>query len=141
MAEPQSAAEDGRRTGRLGLAMDSLKGAATALVSSLLVALLFAYTFRLPIPLGGMLGPFGTVNPYAMSVAEVGAAVFVAWLFYGVFGGFLLLPLCGAVAGYWASRRFAGEQRRSRMVMGYAALASAIPVTGLALLDYLIGPW
>ncbi len=37
---------------------DAIRGAVVAVVSSLLVAILFAYVFRIPIPLCGMLGPW-----------------------------------------------------------------------------------
>ncbi len=121
--------------------MDALKGSAIALLFSFLVALVFAYTFRIPIPLAGMLGPFGTLSPYAMSFTEVFVSVFAAWLFFGIFGGFLILPILGAIAGHWASRRFAQAKRKNRMVTFYASISSVIPVTCLSILDYIIGPW
>lgn len=121
--------------------MDALKGSAVALVSSLLVAFLFAYTFRLPIPLEGMLGPLGEFSPYTMRVEEVAVSVFAAWLLYGISGGFIVLSLVGGLAGRAAGRRYGGARNKNRIVMLYAALASAIPVAGLSVLDYIIGPW
>jgi len=38
--------------------MDAVRGAATALFSSLATAILFAFCYRLPIPFVGMAGPF-----------------------------------------------------------------------------------
>lgn len=121
--------------------MDALKGAAAALMSGFLVALVFAYCFRIPVPLGGMLGPLGAFSPYAMSFKEVFLSVAGAWVFYGLFGGFFILPLCGAIAGRWAGRKFARERCKNRMVISCAALASAIPVFCLSVLDWIIGPW
>lgn len=121
--------------------MNALKGAVVALVSSLLVALLFAYTFRIPVPMGGMLGPFGAFSPYSMNFLDVVSTVSMAWLFYGIFGGFLVLPLCGALAGYLAGRKYSNRKDSDRMIALWSAVASAVPVFGLSVLDYIIGPW
>ena len=51
--------------------MDCIRGPIAALVSSILVAVLFAYTFRIPIPMGGLLGPFGEISPYSMNFSTV----------------------------------------------------------------------
>ena len=72
--------------------MDSIRGAIAALTSSILVALLFAYTFRIPVPMAGMLGPLGDFNPYSMDFSTVLTSVAVAWLFFGLFGGFIVVP-------------------------------------------------
>jgi hypothetical protein len=121
--------------------MDALKGSVLALFFSFLVALVFAYIFRIPIPLVGMLGPLGAFSPYTMDFTEVLTSVFVAWVFYGMFGGFLILPLFGALAGQWASRKFPRQHDKDRMVILYTAIAGTIPVTCLSILDYIIGPW
>ncbi|MEX2165023.1 MAG: hypothetical protein WD823_12380 [Sulfuricaulis sp.] len=39
--------------------LDAVKGAVIAIAASLMIAIVFAYLFRLPIPMGGMIGPFG----------------------------------------------------------------------------------
>ncbi|MDO8346432.1 MAG: hypothetical protein Q7S85_00895 [Rugosibacter sp.] len=121
--------------------MDSIRGAIVALTSSILVALLFAYTFRIPIPMGGMLGPLGEFNPYSMGFSEVLTSVAMAWLFYGLFGGFGILPVFGAIAGHLAGRKFSSTKSKNKMVVLWAALAGAIPVFGLSILDFMIGPW
>lgn len=121
--------------------MDILKGIVTALTASFLVALLFAYTFRLPIPMGGMVGPLGSVSTYTLGLGDVLHTVFFAWVFYGLLGGFVIVPISGALAGYWAGQTFAGRQGKNAMILLFSALASAIPVTVLATLDYIIGPW
>jgi len=112
-----------------------------AMMASILVALLFAYTFRVPIPMGGMLGPFGEFSPYSMEISEVLTSVLMAWLFYGLFGGFVVLPLCGAIAGHLAGHRYSIAKNKNRMVVLWAALASVAPVFGLSILDYIVGPW
>lgn len=121
--------------------MNSIRGAIVALMSSILVALLFAYTFRIPIPMGGMLGPLGEFSPYSMGFSGVLTSVAAAWLFYGLFGGFVILPIFGAIAGHIASRKFSAAKNRNKMVVLWAALAGAIPVFGLSILDFIIGRW
>ena len=121
--------------------MDALKGSAIALFSSFLAALVFAYTFRVPIPLGGMLGPFGELSPYTTSFKDVFVSVFGAWVFYGMFGGFLVLPIFGAIGGWYAGRKFGHARNKNRMIILHAALASVIAVAGLSVLDVIIGPW
>lgn len=124
-----------------GKQMLSIRGAIVALASSFLVAVLFAYTFRIPIPMGGMLGPLGDFNPYSMGFSEVLTSVAMAWLFYGLFGGFVIFPVFGAVAGHLAGRKFSSAKNKSKMVVLWAALAGVIPVFGLSILDFIIGPW
>jgi hypothetical protein len=119
----------------------ALIGAMTALVSSYFVALLFAYTFRIPIPMAAYYGPLGELSTYALTVVEVLKMVLVAWVFYGIFGGFIILTALGAAAGVVAGRSQIATKNSIRKVTLYSALAGAIPVIGLSVLDYVIGPW
>jgi hypothetical protein len=120
---------------------DALKGAIVALVSSFFVALLFAYLFRLPVPMGGMIGPFGEFSTYGMAIGDVFMSVIFAWVFYGIFGGFIILPLCGAIAGVAAGRKYSGTNGRNRMIVLWSGVISTIPVLALSTLDYVMGPW
>jgi hypothetical protein len=122
-------------------AMDALKGAVVALAASLLVAVLFAYLFRVPIPMGGMIGPFGEFSAYGMTIGDVLKSVLVAWIFYGMFGGFIVLPLCGAVTGLLVGRKYATTHGKNKMIVSWSIIVSAIPVFVLSTLDYIIGPW
>ena len=121
--------------------MNALKGAMVALMSSLLVAILFAYTFRVPIPMGGMIGPFGALSTYAMGIGEVLMLVFMAWLFYGVLGGFAVVPLCGAIAGVLIGRKCLGSPNKNKMIVLWSAMTGAVPVLIMSTLDYILGPW
>lgn len=121
--------------------MNAIKGAVTAVISSLLIAILFAYVFRIPIPLGGMLGPFGGLSPYSFSVVEVIKSVFVAWVFYGVFGGFIIVPLLGAITGVIVGRKYSGASKQSRMIVIWSFITTVIPVFLLSVLDHIIDPW
>ena len=122
--------------------MNAVKGAGIALVASLVSALVFAYLFRLPIPLGGIIGPFGQFSSYDMGVLAVLKSVAIAWVFYGIFGGFVLLVLCGAFTGIIAGKKYSGTANRKNMMIAlWSAGTSVIPVFILSILDYLIGPW
>ncbi len=121
--------------------LDILKGVLTALVTSLLVAVLFAFTFRFPIPLAGMIGPFGSMDGHSFGFFGTVIAVCVAWVVYGFFGGFVVLPLVGGGAGFLAGYFFQGSPRKNRLVILCSAIASVVPVVFLATLDLIAGPW
>lgn len=91
--------------------------------------------------MGGMLGPIGEISPYSMSFSVVITSVVVAWLFYGLFGGFVILPALGAIAGHLAGQKFSGARNKRQMVVLWAAMAGVIPVFALSILDFIIGPW
>ncbi len=121
--------------------MDALKGAIVALASSLLAALLFAYLFRIPIPMGGYIGPFGEISTYSIATVDVLKSVLVAWVFYGIFGGFIILPTCGAVTGVLVGRKYSKSKNKNKMILLWSIVISTIPVFILSILDYLVGPW
>jgi len=120
---------------------DAKKGAFFALASSLLVALLFAYIFRIPIPMGGYIGPFGVISTYGMPIVDVLLSVLVAWVFYGIFGGFIIFPVFGAATGKYVGRKYADSKYKNKMILLSSFVVSTIPVFILSILDYLVGPW
>ncbi len=120
---------------------NALKGAINAVVSSLPIAILFAYLFRLPIPMGGYVGPFGEFSTYGIAVVDVLKSVFVAWVFYGMFGGLIILSLCGAIAGVLVGRKYSESNKKNKMIVLWSAMTSTIPIFVLSILDYIIGPW
>ena len=121
--------------------LDALKGALITTASSLVVALVFAYVFRIPIPFGSYIGPFTDLSTHGMPVAEVIQAVFIAWVFYGVFGGYIILSASGAITGLIIGRKYASAETRNKMIVLWAILIGIIPVFLLSILDYMIGPW
>jgi len=121
--------------------MDELKGAITALVSSLLAAILFAFIFRVPIPFGGYIGPFGEFSTYNMGAVEVIKSVSFAWVFYGVLGGFIVLPLSGVFIGTVVGQKYSRSEHKNRMIIMWAIGISTILVFLLSILDFIIGPW
>lgn len=122
--------------------LNAVKGAVIAITSSLVVAILFAYLFRLPIPMGGMIGPFGAFSSYGGSPIEVLKMVFVAWVFYGMFGGLIILAVCGAITGIIIGDKYSGSKNnKNKMIALWSAIVSVIPVFFLSILDFIIGPW
>ncbi|MBS1784365.1 MAG: hypothetical protein JST24_02930 [Acidobacteria bacterium] len=121
--------------------MNLLKGAIVALVSSYFISLLYAFTFRFPIPFAGLIGPQGTFGTANMSVLSVCAFVLVAWAVYGLLGGFLVVAAMGAGAGYLVGRLSPAKDARNLRIILSCTLVTFIPITFLSTLDFLIGPW
>lgn len=121
--------------------MNVFKGIVIALISSLLAGIIFAYVFRIPIPLGGYIGPFGEFGTHDRDIFEVTKLVFSAWLFYGIFGGFVILAVLGAAAGVYAGRKSISSSDKNKKIFFWASCAALVPVLLISVLDYLIGPW
>ncbi len=122
--------------------MDILKGTIIAVVASFPVAILFSLLFRLPVPMGGYIGPFGEIGVYDFGAVELFKTVFLAWIFYGMFGGFIILSVFGAITGVIVSRKYPESVAiKNKMIVLWATIISAIPILPLSILDYIIGPW
>lgn len=91
--------------------------------------------------MGGCIGPFGAISPYDKSPLYIVRAVVLAWAFYGVFGGFIILSLSGGVAGAWAGRIHSKSKKKDRILILWSLVAGTIPVFVLSILDWIIGPW
>lgn len=122
--------------------LNAAKGAAIAIASSLVIAVLFAYLFRLPIPMAGMIGPFGELNTFGISPIAVLQGVFMAWVFYGIFGGLIILVVFGAITGIIVGNKYSGPKyNKNKMIALWSVMISVIPVFFLSILDFIIGPW
>ena len=120
--------------------MNRLKGIAFTAFSSLLIALIFAFIFRLPIPMGGVIGPFGDYSSNG-NILEILTMVIIAWVFYGIFGGFIVIAIFGSIAGHLA-RKFSGTNKSENMtILKCSFIAGLIPVLFISTLDLIIGPW
>lgn len=122
-------------------ATDALKGAIVAVATTFLLPILLAYSFRFPVPLVGYFGPLGEFNTYDLSVHEVLKSVLLAWTFYGMVGGFTIVPVCGALTGLLVSRKDADARGKNGRLVFWSTIVGAIPVLILSTLDYIIGPW
>lgn len=118
--------------------MNIFKGITLTAFLSFSIALLFAFIFRLPIPMVGVIGPFGEYGPTS-NVIETIYMVITAWIFYGVLGGFIVIAILGGFAGYLASK--SQGVKPSAKIVQYSFLAALIPVLFISTLDFIIGPW
>ena len=106
-------------------------GAAVATAGAFPAAALIALVYGFPVPFVGKLQGVAAIKPAMFAV-----------VFYGILGGFIVLPLLGAAAGFLASRMNHGNPRAARRLTIIAALAVSLAcVVFLATLDLLIGPW
>jgi hypothetical protein len=122
--------------------LNAVKGASIAIASSLVVAVLFAYLFRLPIPMGGMIGPFGDLNTFGISPFVVLQGVLMAWVFYGFFGGLIILLVLGAISGIIVGKKYSGPtDNKNKMIALWSVMISVLTVFFLSILDFIIGPW
>jgi hypothetical protein len=119
--------------------MNMLKGIALMFACTLGFSVLSALFFRFPIPLGGLIGPFGELQD--VSAVESIKAAALAWAMYTALAAGLPQVVGGALLGRLAA---AGNARpailRRRLLLGTAAL-SLVMVLALATLDWFIGPW
>jgi cytochrome c biogenesis factor len=107
-----------------------LLGAVVATTAAFPSAALLALVYGFPVPLAGKLQGLDAMVPAMYAV-----------LFYGVMGGFLVLPLLGTLAGVIADRSSKdASAAQFRTVMAALAIALGCAVL-LATLDLLIGPW
>jgi len=120
---------------------NALMGFATTVLASFLVALVFAFLFRFPIPFVGYIGLFAELSPYSIGVLKTIKSVVIAWWFYGILGGYLVLGISGIITGLYIGHKFSdSDNKNKRIIIGSIAI-SAIPVFVLSLLDFVIGPW
>ena len=108
-----------------------ITGGIAALVSMFPVASLLALIWKFPFPMGGYAHGF-----QAALMAPLAA------LFYGLFGGFLVVPALGAISGALAFKLSKGDGSRAKklsIVFGVAcAFAAGVFIN---VLDKIIGPW
>jgi len=106
-------------------------GIAWALLGVFPLAALAALCYRFPIPFSGYeSGP--------MAVPRT----LIAVVFYGLFGGFVVLAALGAAAGAAANLLARQDARlERRLVLAFALAGDLVAVLILAVLDKIIGKW
>ncbi len=108
-----------------------LRGTALALISAFPAAAITALLYRFPVPFAGYLSGFQAVGPAVIAV-----------IFYGIFGGFVVLALLGAMGGWVAYRIGAPAERQVRLLTyAFSTAAALAGALLLAVLDKIIGPW
>ena len=116
--------------------INAFKGTITAVISSLLIAILFAYLFRFPVPMVGYIGPYGPFSTYDRSVIDTIKTIFVAWVFYGIFGGFIILSLFGAIIVILIGKKYSNSIIKNIMILCCSSSISLVTI-----LDYMVGSW
>lgn len=109
----------------------SWTGAIVALIGLFPMAFLVTLLWRFPMPMGGY-----------ESGLDAALKSPVALVFYGLFGGFVVVPAFGAFAGWMAFRMAGGGSvtaRRLSVVYGLSCALIACLI--LSVLDKIIGAW
>ncbi|MEW9798551.1 hypothetical protein [Alteromonas sp. CYL-A6] len=118
----------------------AIKGIFAVTISTYFWSLLFTLFFRFPVPFGGYTGPW---EEGAATVSSALSDATMAFLFYFVLGGFLLVLPVGVLVGVFVEKDFASASPRIRH-RNYALMGGIIGfcmVLVLSVLDLLIGPW
>jgi hypothetical protein len=106
-------------------------GAIAALVGQFPAAFFLALFWKFPFPLAGMASGFeaAVLTPFAV-------------VFYGFFGGFVVVPGLGAIAGTLAFRLAHGDVAKSKKLsIVFGVLCAIAACVFINLLDKIIGPW
>ena len=91
----------------------------------------------------GMVGPFGDISTsYKITdIAGHVGGVFYAWVIYGILGGFILIPLCGAITGAIIGRNYFSSDRKEKFIILWSTLICAAVIFIFSVSDYLFGKW
>ena len=109
----------------------AITGAIAALVGMFPVAFLLALFWKFPIPLGGYASGFegAVLTPLAV-------------VFYGVLGGFIVVPGLGAITGALVVLVTHGNVSKSKKLsIVFGLLWAIIAGVFINMLDKIIGPW
>ena len=122
---------------------DGLKGAIVAVISSLLLVIIFSYLFRFPIPLIGMIGPFGEIS-VSYKITDIAGhigGIFYSWVFFGIFGGFILFPLLGAITGVTIGCNYFSSKSKNKFIILWSALICVAVISTFSISDCIFGKW
>ena len=120
------------------------KGILSAFIASFLLAIIFAFLFRFPVPLAGYVGPVDAISTYPNEIGDIYETisdVSIAWLFYVAFWGFAALILAGGVTGYYIGKKYSNSERKNVKIFIWSFVVTVVPVFFLSISDYIIGPW
>ena len=121
--------------------LDALKGIVVTTLGSFVMVIVFAYLLRMPVPFNPYNGPFEQPSIYTLGFLPVVKMLSLAWVFYMAFGGFVILPVLGAVTGILVGNKYTESSRKNSLIVFWAFVVSAIPVFILSVLDWVIGNW
>jgi len=118
--------------------MDTLKGIASFSFGIYVWSVFFSLFYRFPSPMVGYVGPYGE---FESTIASSFGSAAIAFIFYSIVGGFIVIFPVGAACGNFIKSRFShlASRKVHHLVCGLAV--GFVPVLVLATLDYIIGPW
>jgi hypothetical protein len=108
----------------------SALGAVSAVAAAFPLAALTALVYQFPVP---FVGPVSGLSGAASALFGL--------FFYGLLGGFILLPLLGAAGGLFLQLLAPNHPHLGRLTCGWGILIAATAVISLAVLHRIIGPW
>jgi len=118
--------------------MDALKGIASFSFGIYVWSVFFSLFYRFPSPMVGYVGPYGE---FESTIASSFGSAAIAFIFYSIVGGFIVILPVGAACGNYIKSRFShlASRKVHHLVCGLSV--GFVPVLVLATLDYIIGPW
>ena len=120
----------------------SLKCATLSILFSYPMSIAFALLFRFPIPMGGYIGPASKHEIDYSLLPEALKMVSIAWIVYGIFGGFFALAGASVAACKLTFRKSTEPKPSQVHYLAVRAISVAFLGCGvLAILDFIIGPW
>ncbi len=108
-----------------------------SLISGFFLSILFAFSYRFPVPFTGLIGPLGELS---IGFWDTIKSVVGAWIFYGIFFGGIVVYLALNGALQFAIRRNAKSGSKKKLTV-ISIVLGFIPVLALTHLDFVIGPW
>ncbi len=118
------------------------KCAMLSIVFSFPMSLVLALIYRFPIPMGGYIGPASDVGIDYSNILDILKMVSIAWVFYGIMGGFIVLAIGGAAASKLTFQKPSKtEHSQFKQLVVRAVCVSFLGCGALAILDFIIGPW
>lgn len=120
----------------------AIKCAMLSITFSFPISLALALFYRFPIPMGGYIGPASDIGIDYSNILDILKMVSIAWVFYGIFGGFIVLAIGGAAASKLTLHKTSKtEHSQVKNLVVRAVCVSFLGCGALAILDYIIGPW
>ncbi len=92
--------------------------------------------------MGGYIGPASDVGIDYSNILDILTMVSIAWVFYGIMGGFIVLAIGGAAASKLTLHKtIKTEHSQVKNLVVRAVCVSFLGCGALAILDFIIGPW
>ena len=118
-----------------------LKCAVLSIIMSFPMTIAMILLLRFPIPFVGYVGPLSTHGINYLEIIDILKMATMAWVFYGMFGGFIIVSVAGLIAGYLVHRKSNNHATSDATLFKAAGFVAFMSCGLLAVLDFIIGPW